>query len=91
MRVGRRVGVQAVKRRGVQVVQSGAAVDQQGLAEHPRDAVLGAEHAAITPLIEHRAGLAHRGSSTASAPRHEAGQVQPVEFAQLLEGVEAGE
>lgn len=90
MPAGRRVRVQPLERVGVQVFQPRAAVDQQGLAEHPPQPVLPGQDAAVTPLLQHRPGPAQRVLDRLGA-EHEPGQVQAVERAELLEGVEAAE
>ena len=58
---GRGVGVQPGERLGGQVGQPGAAVDQQGLAEHAGQLVLAvADLAAVAPAVQHRGRLAQR-------------------------------
>jgi hypothetical protein len=60
-------------------LQPGAAVDQQGLGEHPGKlvAAIGAGLAAIAPALGHLGDLRHRRLDR-RGPEDELGQVQPV-------------
>ncbi len=78
------------ERRGVQIVEPGTAVEQQGLAEHAPQPVLDAGAVAVSPPVEHLAGLPQRlldGGFT----EDQAGQVKSIERAQAVEVGEPAE
>ena len=87
--VGGRMRTQRRERRGIQIVEPGTAVEQQGLAEHPPHPAL-AQAVAVAPPVEHLAGplqrLLHRGFT-----KDQAGQVKPIECAQAVEVGEPAE
>ena len=88
--VGGRMRPQRGERRGVQVVEPGTAVEQQGLAEHAPQPVLDAGAVAVSPPIEQLAGPPQRlldGVFT----KDQAGQVKSIKRAQPVEVGESAE
>jgi hypothetical protein len=78
------------ERNGVQVLQPGASVDEQRLAEPATQAVLVVQRAAVTPAVQGLRRCAHRRLDRGVA-EDELRQVQPVEGPQQVEVVEAAE
>jgi hypothetical protein len=84
------VSAQRRERLGGQVLQPGAVVDQQGLAEDAAQPVLDPQRVLVAPLVEDAGGLADRRLGRVLA-EDQAGQVQPVEVAQVVEPGEPAE
>jgi hypothetical protein len=66
--VGGRMRTQRGERHGVQIVEPGSAVQQQGLAEHAPQPVRDAQAVTVSPPVEHLAGPPS-DSSTAGSPK----------------------
>ena len=78
------------ERLGGQVFQPRTPVDQQGLAEDAAQPVPDAERILVAPLVQDPGGLPDRCFDRLVA-EDQAGQVQPVEVAQVLEAREIAE
>ena len=78
------------ERLGGQVFQLRTPVDQQGLAEDAAQPVPDAERTLVAPLVQDPGRLLDRCFDRLAA-EDQAGQVQPVEVAQVLEAGEIAE
>jgi len=85
-----RVRPQGGERLRGQVLQPRTAVEQQRLAEHPTQPVLGVLRPAIPPLVQDVRGLPQRILHRV-LPEDQVGQVEPVERAQVVEVGEVAE
>ena len=81
------------ERRGAQVLQPGAAVDQQGLGEDPGQPVAAilAGLAAVAPAVAAPRWPALIASSIGAVAEDQLGQVQPVEVPRCWKSAEPAE